>query len=612
MCGICGIYHQHGQSADRDTLHRMNETLRHRGPDGEGMVVAGVLGLAMRRLSIVDVQGSDQPLYNEDQRLWLVFNGEIYNFQALRAQLEARGHVFRTSGDGETILHLYEEYGLDAPQHLRGQFAFALWDSSAQRLILARDITGEKPLYVYQRDGLLVFGSELKAILRHPAVDATLSLTEPSLLAAYLTHGYLPEGTTPYQHIHAVLPGHLLVVDAAGTQAHRYWQPPLSAPVDPNARVEDYLPKLRSLLEEVVAQTMVADVPLGAFLSGGLDSSLIVALMQRRSAQPIRTFSIGFDGDDSFDETPYARQVADLLGTQHTEFRVQPQLLTLLDDLVRSYDMPFADSSALPTFLVSQQTRQHVTVALTGDGGDELFAGYERFYALALIERMGQVPRGVWRTLSAVLDHLPEGTGYYNLMKRGRRFVRSASLPLNRAYLDLVRVFTPEQVQALTGIPDADLPPIHSAADALRYNLTTYLPGDLLVKTDRMSMAASLEARSPFLHQDLLEYAFSIPFNLRLRGRTTKYILKEAAREFLPAAIVDRPKHGFGVPLGAWLRRDASLVEDLLLGSEAQCVGSLLDRRLVADLLNAHTRGQRDESRRLWALLTLETWLRQQ
>lgn len=611
MCGICGIYHPHGQPVSTDILHSMNATLHHRGPDGEGYYVKDAVGLAMRRLRIIDLAGSEQPLSNETQTLRLVFNGEIYNYRALRSHLIERGHILRTGGDGETILHLYEEHGLVAPCHLRGQFAFALWDNDTKRLILARDITGEKPLYVYHHAGLVVWGSELKAILRHPDINAASCMAEPRLLAHYLTHGYLAEGRTPYQHIQAVLPGHIVTIDRHGLRSQAYWTAPISQPAQASATEEAMLPRLREALENAVDLTMSADVPLGAFLSGGLDSSLIVAMMQRRSSQPIRTFSIGFEGDDSFDETPYARQVAALLGTQHTEFRINPTLLDLLPDLVRHYDMPFGDSSALPTYLVSQQTRQHVTVALTGDGGDELFAGYERFYALSLIEKMAAVPRSLWRVMNRILERLPEGTGYYNPVKRGRRFVRSASLPLDQAYLDLVRVFTTDQIWALIGYSHAETLPIATSADALSYNLTTYLPGDLLVKTDRMSMAVSLETRSPFLFQEVLELAFAMPFNLKLRGRTTKAILKTLARDYLPSSIVDRPKHGFGVPLGAWLRRDASSVRDLLLGSDNQCQ-TLLDVRPVRDLLDAHTQGRRDESRRLWALLTLEVWLRQQ
>ncbi len=609
MCGICGILERRGQPVDRAALRRMNDTLIHRGPDGSGEYVQGGVGLAMRRLSIIDAVGSNQPLYNEDGQIVLVFNGEIYNFRALRAQLIQRGHRFRTAGDGETIIHLYEEHGADAPRYLRGQFAFALWDARAQRLLLARDIIGEKPLYFAWSDERLLWGSEIKAVLAHPQMPRRHRLCEPSVLAHYLTHGCFPSHMTAYEGIRSVPPAHVAIVTTDELRLERYWQPPVNTPPDPSAKPTNYVGTVRSALEQAVEQTMVADVPLGAFLSGGLDSSLIVAMMQRRSQEPIHTFSIGFEGDPSFDETPYARRVAQLLGTRHTEFRVQPSMLDVLPTLVKHHDQPFADASALPMYFVSQLTRQHVTVALTGDGGDELFAGYDRFYALALLERLRGV-RAAVKALTRLLDKLPEGTGYFNLIKRARRFAHSAGLPLHAAYLDYVSIFTPQQVQSITGQAYEEPVFIHTAPDALVYNLLTYLPDDLLVKTDRMSMAVSLEARAPFLHQDVIEAAFAVPFNLRLRGRTTKYLLKLLARDYLPAEIIHRPKHGFGVPMGAWLRRDARPVRDLLLSPEAR-LREVMDPVWAAQLLDEHLSGRRDHARRLWALLTLEVWMRQ-
>ncbi|XWX03834.1 asparagine synthase (glutamine-hydrolyzing) [Aggregatilineales bacterium SYSU G02658] len=608
MCGICGIFERRGQAPDVSALRAMNNTLLHRGPDGEGVYLGGHVGLAMRRLSIIDLAGSDQPLYNEDQQIALIFNGEIYNYRALRSELAGRGHQFRTGGDGETIVHLYEEFGVDAPRHLRGQFAFALWDAREQRLVLARDITGEKPLYYALTDERLLWGSEIKALLAHPLMPRRHRLHEPEALAYYLTHGCFPDHLTAYQGVQSVPPAHTLIVTPHETKLQRYWQLPLNAPAERHARVEHYLPQVKAALEHAVEQTMIADVPLGAFLSGGVDSSLIVALMQRRSRQPVHTFSIGFAGDDSFDETPYARRVAALLGTRHTEFTVRPDMLDVLPTLVKHHDQPFADASALPMYFLSKLTRDHVTVALTGDGGDELFAGYERFYALALLKRLQGMAKGIGQ-LSTLLEWLPEGTSYRDPVKRAKRFANSAHQPLHHAYLDYVRIFTREQVKSITGVNDADPETIHQPADALVYNFHTYLPHDLLVKTDRMSMAASLEARSPFLHQEVIEAAFAVPFNLRLRGKTTKYLLKQLAKDYLPADIVDRPKHGFGVPLGAWLRRDSRLVRDLLLGSGAR-LADVMDPLWALRLIEEHERGQVDQSRRLWALMTLEVWLR--
>lgn len=608
MCGICGIFERRGQAPDSEALHQMNGTLIHRGPDGEGVYLDERIGLAMRRLSIIDLQGSAQPLYNEDQQIALVFNGEIYNYRALRAKLSQRGHQFRTEGDGETIIHLYEEYGEDAPRYLRGQFAFALWDARVGRLVLARDITGEKPLYYALTDERLLWGSEIKALLAHPQMPRRHRLHEPEVLAYYLTHGSFPAHMTAYQGVQSVPPAHTLIVTAEAVTLQRYWQLPPNAPAERTARVQDYLPKVKAALEHAVEQTMIADVPLGAFLSGGVDSSLIVALMQRRSRQPVHTFSIGFEGDDSFDETPYARRVASLLGTRHTKFTVKPDMLEVLPTLVKHHDQPFADASALPTYFLSKLTRDHVTVALTGDGGDELFAGYERFYALALLKDLQGVAKGIGQ-LARLLNRLPEGTSYRDPVKRAKRFANSADQPLHEAYLGYMSIFTAEQIAAITGVAHQEAPTIHQPADALIYNFHTYLPDDLLVKTDRMSMAASLEARSPFLHQDVIEAAFAVPFNLRLRGKTTKYLLKQLAKEYLPADIVDRPKHGFGVPLGAWLRRDSRLVRDLITGASAN-IGGVMEAKWAELLINEHERGQADHSRRLWALLTLEVWLR--
>lgn len=616
MCGICGAIQQ-SEPITETLLRSMNDTLTHRGPDGAGYFCQGEAGLAMRRLSIIDLAGSDQPLYNEDHSIALVFNGEIYNFHDLRQQLHAQGHTFHTDGDGETIAHLYEQYGDDAPRHLRGMFAFALWDQKRRRLLLARDRFGKKPLYYFHDGKTLVFGSEIKALLRHPAVKAQSALDDPHLLALYLSYGYVPAPQTAFKDIFMLLPGHTLTLENGTLQTRAYWQiPPINAQHDsPQKPLAHYVEQVRETLREAVALRMIADVPLGAFLSGGLDSSLIVALMQQIGNQQVKTFSIGFSGDDSFDETPYAAQVAQYLGSDHTAFTVQPEALDLLEKLVWHHDQPFADSSAIPTFLVSQLTRQHVTVALTGDGGDELFAGYERFYAATLAQRGQIIPRPLWTLAQSLLDRIPEGTGYYNPVKRVRRFVRGASQPFAHAYFDWVRVCSADVLHSLTDQPDHAAAhfersvPQSSLAGILHANQTMYLPDDLLIKADRASMAASLEARAPFLDHVLAEQVAQIPLNLKLRGKTTKYILKEAARGLLPDAIIDRPKHGFGVPLGAWLRQDSAPVRDILLSEQARARG-LLHTEAITHLIDEHTSGKRDHNRVLWTLLTLETWFR--
>lgn len=625
MCGICGAWHQNKQPVTQNLLQQMNERLLHRGPDGAGYHLDAAVGLAMRRLSIIDVAGSDQPLFNEDRSLAVVFNGEIYNYRALRHNLQQQGHRFHTEGDGETIVHLYEQYGLDAPTHLRGQFALALWDSREQRLLLARDRFGQKPLYYYHDSEIFVFASEIKALLQHPQVPCRSAFEGEAgtqTLALYLSYGAMPYPQTAFEGIQQLPPGYVLWLDADGRITQQpYWELPELAPVSAGAMAqqEAYVERLREQLRIATELRMIADVPLGAFLSGGLDSSLIVALMQQMTNQQVKTFSIGFAGDDSFDETPYAQQVARHLETDHTAFTVQPDALSLLDKLVWHHDQPFADSSAIPTFLVSELTRQHVTVALTGDGGDELFAGYERFYAAALMQRLDFVPKSIWHMGAKALKGLPEGTGYANGVKRGKRFFDAAALEVGQAYFDLIRVLRADLIMDLLGLSD-DLAYQHfkqvhlcsgqDLAHILRANQSSYLVDDLLVKADRCSMAASLEARAPFLDHELAEFAATIPLNLKLKGRTTKHILKEAARGLLPDDIIDRRKHGFGVPLGAWLRRDMSPVRDLLLSETARQRG-LFDHMVITRLIDEHTAGQRDHNRQLWTLLTLESWYRQ-
>ncbi len=621
MCGICGLIHFDGKPATRQLLAGMNDQLLHRGPDGEGYFIDGAAGLAMRRLKIIDIAGSDQPLTNEDGSIALIFNGEIYNYRELRQGLEARGHRFKTDGDGETIAHLYEDCGDEAPTHLRGMFALALWDRRRGRLLLARDRFGQKPLYYYQDRKVFVFASEIKALLAHPATPRVSRFDgeHRGALAEYLSYGYVPAPDTAFAGIKMLQPAMTLQVDRAGALEHkRYWEAPRLAPPDPSAKAETYFGDLRERLEEAVKLRLVSDVPLGAFLSGGLDSSLIVALMQKHSNADVKTFSIGFEGDDSFDETAYAQVVARRLETRHTAFRVQPDAMSLLSELLWHHDQPFADSSALPTYLVSQLTREHATVALTGDGGDELFAGYERFYAASLMQKLRFLPAPFLRRAAGLLRRLPEGAGYYDPLKRARRFARAASLGLEAAYFDLVRVFDAELLaeicpgagRAPSLAPYLDARQPHPVAQLVEANMRSYLPDDLLIKADRCSMMASLEARAPFLDHKLAEYAATIPFNLKLNGSRTKHILKEAARGLLPDEIIDRKKHGFGVPLGAWLRRDMESAREILLSRRARERG-LLAMTVVERLIGEHESGKRDHSRQLWALLTLEEWHRQ-
>ena len=623
MCGICGVIHFDGKPVTEPLLQAMNSRLSHRGPDGAGYFIDGNIGLAMRRLSIIDIAGSDQPLYNEDRSLVVVFNGEIYNYQQLRHDLAQRGHRFRSAGDGETINHLYEQHGAACLEQLRGMYALALWDKTEKSLLLARDRMGQKPLYYYQDRQVFVFASEIKALLAHPDVPRVSRFAAGSdALAEYLSFGYVPAPSTAFLGIKMLPPATSITIRFSGEiRQQRYWdmqERARFAPASASAQASDYIEPLREQLDEAVKLRLISDVPLGAFLSGGLDSSLIVALMCRHSSAAVKTFSIGFEGDDSFDESPFAAEVAKYLGTEHTAFRVQPQAMELLDDLVWHHDQPFADSSAIPTFLVSQLTRQEVTVALTGDGGDELFAGYERFYAAELMRRMAFAPKIFWRALAKLLHQLPEGTAYYDTLKRMRRFASAAGQPLNDAYFDLARVFSGDLISELFAREEHAPVNLASYIDSIQNdaiaalveaNMRSYLPDDLLIKADRCSMQASLEARAPFLDHQLVEYAATIPFNLKLKGSRGKYILKEAARGLLPDEIIDRQKHGFGIPLGAWLRQDMEPTRDILLSKTARERG-LFAMAVLERMISEHASGRRDHSRQLWALLTLEAWHR--
>ncbi|MFZ4816979.1 MAG: asparagine synthase (glutamine-hydrolyzing), partial [Phototrophicaceae bacterium] len=522
-----------------------------------------------------------------------------------------------STSDAEAIIALYRQHPGDPSawlNPLRGMFALALYDSARDVLILARDRTGEKPLYYTRTADAILFASEIKALLAAPQVHAQSAL-EGDLLAEYLTFGCIHAPNTAFKGIFALPPAHVITITRGQVSApHPYWQAPMPADDRPvsEPQLDAAADQVLALLEDAVKGCLLSDVPLGAFLSGGLDSSLIVALMARHTRERVKTFSIGFAGDASYDETRYAQQVADYLGTDHTAFTVEPHALDLLDTLVWHHDQPFGDSSAIPTYLVSQLTRAHVTVALTGDGGDELFAGYERFAAAGFAAQL-QPLRPMMQLAAGGLRAFPEGTGYYDPLKRVRRFINGASQAPASAYLDWVRLFSADQIQRLVGSPAPDFSPRYlpnghfSVNGLLQANLTTYLPDDLLVKTDRSSMAVSLETRAPFLDHRLIELAASLPLNMKLDGRLTKKVLKRAARGLLPDAIIHRRKHGFGVPLGAWLRADMGLIRARLTDSVVM-QGGAFNAAAVTALMDEHASGARDHGQRLWTLLTLAAW----
>jgi asparagine synthase (glutamine-hydrolysing) len=619
MCGICGIASEHDITISEATVERMVASLAHRGPDSAGAVLLERAALAMARLAIIDRAGGEQPMASDDERLWLVFNGEVYNFGSLREELELLGHAFHTRSDTEVILRAYEQWGDAAVTRLKGMFAFALFDRRARRLLLARDRLGKKPLFYWRGPSELVFGSEIKAILQHPAVPREVNR---AALPLFLAYGYIPDPETIFAGIHELPPGHTLVFTRGDMLIRPYWQAANLPAPDLPADQRMVIPLVREALEAAVRVRLVADVPLGAFLSGGLDSTAVVAMMANISDQPVKTFAIGFEGEPSFNELEHARLAANTFGTDHREFVVRPDAAELLPQLVWHYDQPFADSSAIPTFLVSKLAREHVTVALTGDGGDELFAGYDRFAAMRVSGVYRRLPAPLRSAVLAAARSMPESTSYRGPARRIRRFAESAALPFEEAYLDLVALMpdhaahellaeaTTRTASAHTRAEFARVPHLDALGKLLHVNLRTYLAGDLLVKLDRASMAASLEARSPLLDEDLLALAARIPSGLKLHGLTTKQILKRAMVGIVPQAIVDRRKHGFGVPLGRWFRGPlAPLLDELLLGERALRRGFLRPdpvRRLVEE----HRHGRRDHGHRLWSLLTFETWHR--
>ncbi len=621
MCGITGL--AGSLRTDRQTLLRMNDALHHRGPDGEGFYWDDHVGLGMRRLAIIDVEGGNQPIFNEDGTVCVVFNGEIYNFQDLRQALEQRGHRFATSSDTEAVVHAYEEYGPGCVEHLWGMFALAVWDQREQRMLLARDRLGKKPLVYYQApDGGLAFASELHALLQHPAVPQRV---DPRAIDDYLTYLYVPAPTTAYRDIRKLPPAHRLVWQAGRITVERYWHVRFGE--KRSISEDEALEQFGELLRDAVRRRLIADVPLGAFLSGGMDSSSVVAEMAELSSAPVKTFSIGF-GERDYDELAYARQVAERFGTEHHEFVVEPRALDILPTLVEHYGEPYADSSAVPSYYVSQMTRRHVTVALNGDGGDELLAGYERHWAARIAARYDTIPRFVRHGLIRPLIPLvPEPRQRRAFLRRAKRFMAAAHLPVLDRYLHWVGCYTPAQklglyaddfVHELRGndpghwlsealAPEPHLDPVDAVQ---RADTLMYLPQDCLVKMDIASMANSLEARSPFLDHRLVEFCASLPSSYKLRGRTSKVLLRRLMRDRLPPAILTRPKMGFGVPVGQWLRGELRpLLEETLLSTRFNDRGYFRPPAVRA-LVDEHLSQRADRTAHIWALLMLELWFR--
>jgi asparagine synthase (glutamine-hydrolysing) len=614
MCGICGVFHYRDGEADRTLVERQHQVIAHRGPDDWDVWSEGPVALGHRRLSIVDLSpGGHQPMANEDGSLRVTYNGELYGWPELKAVLAARGHRFRGASDTEAVLHLYEEHGDGMLSHLRGMFAFGLYDRGRRRLLLGRDRLGIKPLYWHDDGRRIAFASELKALMIDPAVAREI---DEQAIASYLTFQYVPSPGTIWKGVRKLPPGHLLVCDEGGVRVERYW----SLPVEPDAghSEEYYRERLRALLAEAVRLHLVADVPLGAFLSGGIDSSVVVALMTQAVSEPIRTFSIGFEEQD-FSELEHARRVAQHLGTDHREFVVRPRALELLPKLVWQMDEPFADASMIPTYYVSEMARREVKVVLSGDGGDESLAGYTTYAWARGYAATDVIPRGLRRlagTPARLLrpDH-----------PLGRR-LRRMSLDVVDRHLDVMSTFAPPELawvlapelrRRLAGYAPFDGPRRHydraagplGAVPALLYlDAMTYMVDDVLTKVDRTSMIHSLEVRVPLLDHKVMEFVARIPFEYKLRGDVSKWILKECVKDLLPPETLQRGKQGFGVPLERWFGTDfGRLAREVLLDPRARARG-WLDPRGVERVLRAGGMREDRRARQVLSLVCLELW----
>lgn len=634
MCGICGKIDFHGDGISEGLLRRMCESISYRGPDDEGLLLSPPVALGHRRLSIIDLSpAGHQPMTNEDGDIWLVFNGEIYDFASIRQKLRAKGHAFRSHTDSEVIIHLYEEEGTACSRYLNGMFAFALWDGTRERLWLARDRLGKKPLVYYWDGRRFLFASEMKAILCDPDVTRDLDM---EALELYLTLNYIPAPWTIFQKIRKVQPATSLVVEKKGLSFETFWDirsgegVPSGCDSDAFSSMDEAKGRLRSMLEDSVKRRLIADVPLGAFLSGGVDSSIVVALMARNSAQAVKSFSIGYKDLPSFDETDYAREAARFNRTEHHEFKLgYRDILETFPVVLENLDEPFADSSAVPTYIVSRETKRHVTVALSGDGGDELFAGYRMYLGEYWSGFYSKIPGSMRDHMIAPLVHsLPDARDnpWLEKIRRVKKFLRGMSLSFPERFCAWREVFPFDLRQRLLREPfpkSLYLGLVHERFQEekerfpgdpvnlmLSMDVKGLLPGDMLTKVDRMSMANSLEVRSPFLDHGFVEFVF------RLRGETKlgpwggKKILLEAFKDLLPPAIRSRPKRGFEMPIGVWLRRELKfLIEEYLSEASIRRQG-LFHHEVIRELINDHMAGRRDTSWHLWNLIVFQHWYR--
>jgi len=617
MCGICGkINFQQQNLINPLELKRMTDSIVYRGPDDEGFYLYQNIGLGFRRLSIIDLATGHQPVSNEDETIWVILNGEIYNFIELRDMLKRKGHIFKTKTDTETVIHLYEEYGVECVRQLRGMFAFALWDNKSKRLFCARDRFGKKPFYYYLDNDKMVFGSEIKIILQSEGISKDIDFGG---LDCYFAYGYITHNKSIYKHIKKLMPAHGMILDLKNgpkLTIKRYWD--ISFEADFSRKEADWIEEIESTLSQAVKMRMISDVPLGAFLSGGIDSSSVVALMCRHSSNRVKTFSMGFK-KEKFNELPFAREIAKKYNTEHYEQIVEPESINLLTKLVTAFDEPFFDSSAIPTYFVSKFAREHVTVVLSGDGGDELFAGYDSYKKMQKIHhfnfRSPAVNKYLWGSIHGVMPEKVAGKGLTYFLSKNRDKIgayfclwtrRERENLFHKDILDLTRN-DPAEKYKLNLIATSQTTDFLSQMQEL--DMRCYLPDDVLTKVDRVSMQNSLEVRAPILDHKFAELSFRIPSKLKLKGHQQKYIFKKAMAKYLPANVMGHKKQGFAVPLSYWFKDE--LKEYILdtLCSSNPLLSSYLNSRYIKKTVQNHFSGMRDFSGKLWSLLFFNEWL---
>lgn len=619
MCGICGIITCEPNRIEASVIQQMCQTLLHRGPDDDGLYVDSQAALAMRRLSVIDLVTGQQPVSNEDGSIWLVFNGEIYNYRQLRAELRQQGHIFVSESDSEVVVHAYEAFGEAFLNRLNGMFAIAIWDKSRGRLLLARDHLGIKPLYYWAGHDQIIFGSELKALLAHPELPRQI---DPVALDQFLTLEYIPSPRTIIQDVSKLEPGHYLVWENGRSETRPYWHIPteLQLPSTEAGLTE----QLRELIDDAVGLQLVSDVPLGAFLSGGIDSSTIVAAMSQRATEKVRTFSVGFE-DDTYNELPFARQVASRFDTHHEEAILAPDIVDLVVKLSAHLDEPLADFSIFPTYLVSKLARQFVTVALSGDGGDELFGGYDTYVAQKADRIYGLLP-GTLRQkfLPELFDKVPPQPAKKGLINKAKRFVEGGALPKALQHTRWMiflkeseknQLYTPLLRQSVNGHTNEILlrhfekaGSREALAQQQYVDIKTYLADNILTKVDRMSMAVSLEARVPLLDYRIVEFALNLPAHMKMQRGQTKVILRRAMRDRLPAAVLNKPKQGFSIPLKHWLRGPLRPLMTDLLAEERVRRRNYFNPQTIQMWMSEHLDGKVNHSHRLWSLMLFELW----